>query len=164
MEALCGPPSFRDVESHPLPGTRGHVVDAEVWTYNFGPDRLLQLLRFRNNHLADIRSDGYGFAGAPRDHCDPDDIAIGMSKYELLFRCGQPVSKTAASLLGPTFPDGRVQRQPNGVYAAVGGYRREVYRERWVYDFGPDRLPREVVLENGKVTDVEDGEGGFDAH
>jgi hypothetical protein len=33
----------------------------EEWTYNFGPRRLMQLVRFENGFVADIDQLGYGF-------------------------------------------------------------------------------------------------------
>lgn len=164
VEARCGPPSFRDVETYALPRNRGYAADVEVWTYNFGPNRLLRLLRFRDGELAGIRSAGYGFSGKPQDHCQPQAITVGMSKYALLFHCGEPVQKSAANRLLPVFPNGPVQRLPDGVYAAIGGYPRQVYREHWTYNFGPDRFQREVTLDDGVVTDVEAGERGYAPH
>lgn len=36
-------------------------VPIEVWTYNFGPNKLLRRLRFEGDELVDISADGYGF-------------------------------------------------------------------------------------------------------
>lgn len=36
-------------------------VPVEVWTYNFGPNKLLRRLRFEGDELVDIRADDYGF-------------------------------------------------------------------------------------------------------
>lgn len=36
-------------------------VLVEEWTYNFGPRRLMQLVRFENGFVADIRQIGYGY-------------------------------------------------------------------------------------------------------
>jgi hypothetical protein len=33
----------------------------EEWTYNFGPRRLMQLVRFENGFVADMDQLGYGF-------------------------------------------------------------------------------------------------------
>ncbi len=38
------------------------AAEVEVWTYNFGPDRLMQRIRFDvNGTVASIESLGYGF-------------------------------------------------------------------------------------------------------
>jgi hypothetical protein len=36
-------------------------VPVEVWTYNFGPNKLMRRLRFEGEELVDIASDGYGY-------------------------------------------------------------------------------------------------------
>ncbi|QRK07900.1 DUF2845 domain-containing protein [Archangium violaceum] len=42
--------------------TTEHVVQKtiEEWTYNFGPQRLMQVAVFENGRLVDVRSGGYG--------------------------------------------------------------------------------------------------------
>lgn len=42
--------------------TTEHVVykTIEEWTYNFGPQRLMQVAVFENGQLVDVRSAGYG--------------------------------------------------------------------------------------------------------
>lgn len=42
--------------------TRERVVykTIEEWTYNFGPQRLMQVVVFENGRLVDVRSAGYG--------------------------------------------------------------------------------------------------------
>lgn len=165
VRAKCGAPDFTDVQTEALPRGRGYAADVVIWTYNFGPQRLMRLLRFRDGQLRNVQSDGYGFAKTPHGRCNPYDIHAGMSKYELLYRCGQPLSKTAAIVLLPVpapFRGGRVRRLPNGVYAPASPLRQRVYRERWLYNFGSRYLQRKVTLEDGKVTDVEEGERGFD--
>ena len=36
-------------------------IEVEEWLYNFGPHRLLQILRFENGVLVDIEDGDYGF-------------------------------------------------------------------------------------------------------
>ncbi|MDE2149574.1 MAG: DUF2845 domain-containing protein [Gammaproteobacteria bacterium] len=159
--ALCGQPSYRDTWTFAVPRPLRYVSDTEEWYYNFGSSRLLMILRFVDDRLDSLRSDGYGFPAPPDGRCAPNDIFVGESKYRLLLTCGEPVSRRAASLLGPTTPNGVISRRADGVYAYAGGYNREVYREHWVYNFGPNYLLREVTLDNGRVVDVENGERGF---
>lgn len=164
VEARCGPPSYRDVEGYALPRGRGYAADVEIWTYNFGPDRLLEQLKFRNGRLVNINSDGYGFASTPPGHCGPSDIAVGMSKYRLLSECGEPISKQAEEVTVPLVIDGISRRQmPQGGSGSpdVGGYVQEVYREVWIYNFGPSYFLRKVILVNGRVGEVSDGKRGF---
>jgi hypothetical protein len=85
----CGEPSFRDewdeyLAYHHLPSA--HVAE---WYYNFGPSRLLHVLRFRNGRLISIDTDGYGFEeGSGR--CRPGEIVYGMTQFVLLSQCGEP--------------------------------------------------------------------------
>jgi hypothetical protein len=56
-----GPDGLR-VEREVLNYDRSYVeVRVEEWTYNFGPRRLMQLVRFENGFVADIQQLGYGF-------------------------------------------------------------------------------------------------------
>jgi len=66
VAALCGQPAL---VQH-LPSYDGVVggtpvlapdVEVEVWTYNFGPNKLMQRIRFENGVVARIDSVGYGF-------------------------------------------------------------------------------------------------------
>jgi hypothetical protein len=36
-------------------------MPVEIWTYNFGPSKLLRKLRFVGDELEDIDTDGYGY-------------------------------------------------------------------------------------------------------
>jgi hypothetical protein len=71
---LCGEPNAISViGSMPQPhvwfsGFNSYYLDPpyqyvpiEVWTYNFGPNKLLRRLRFEGDELTDIRADGYGY-------------------------------------------------------------------------------------------------------
>src|SRR5262245_50559269 len=71
---LCGEPvTVSVIGSMPQPRTWFHdfkwyyldppysYVPIEVWTYNFGPNKLLRRLRFEGDELVDIRAEGYGF-------------------------------------------------------------------------------------------------------
>lgn len=151
------PPSYRDLETYLLPRNHGYAADEEIWTYNFGPDRLLEQLRFRNGRLVDISSDGYGFSGSPHKYCRPDDISVGMGEYQLWFMCGKPISKSAGEVTVPLgFPE-----MGGG---AFDGYMRIVYRQEWAYNFGPEYFLRDVILENGRVVDIREDMRGFDVN
>lgn len=59
--AKCGEPaasadnSGRDAEGWAV------SVRSDEWTYNFGPDRFLYIVRFRHGKVYDIRTGGYGY-------------------------------------------------------------------------------------------------------
>jgi hypothetical protein len=56
-----GPNGLR-IEREVLSYDRSYVeVAVEEWTYNFGPRRLMQLVRFENGFVAEVEQLGYGF-------------------------------------------------------------------------------------------------------
>lgn len=147
----CGDPDHVD-RWEQRQGPPYHAIpDIETWTYNRGPGRLLSILRFRNGRLVAVSSDGRGFdAPGPRD-CGPNDIVPGMSKYRLLETCGEPDQRDSVILHRPL---GHPKHGPQHSYI-------QVRREKWLYNFGGNRLMREVTLENGRVTHVTTGDRGF---
>ena len=71
VQAICGEPTqvqdSVEVILQPVYDPFGRVVDhlpvavpKSVWTYNFGPSRLIYLLTFREGKLAHIETGGYG--------------------------------------------------------------------------------------------------------
>ncbi len=157
--AACGEPAYRDVWSFYDDNFGRYVGDTEVWYYNFGPNQLLRMLKFRNGRLTDIDTDGYGFSAVPSGRCEPGDIIDGLSKYRLALYCGEPVLKHAAGFLQAYRPRNRTGGYDN---LPPGNYLSSTYREEWTYNFGARYLLRRVILENGRVVDVEDGERGYD--
>ena len=137
----CGAPDFADrYPEAEIPGV-GFVGDIRDWYYNPGPSGLLRRLRFQDGELVDIGVLGKGFVSGLGKHCSPRDLRPGLTKPELLDRCGRP-DHVSHQLLAP------------------GGYRplvpvRSV--EEWTYNFGPGRFMRHVRLVNGVVEDVELG-------
>jgi hypothetical protein len=147
---VCGEPDYRDAWLLPRPA--GYVADTEEWTYNFGANQLLRVLRFQQGRLADIATDGYGFDAPPRAACGPADLTTGISKYRLLARCGDPATREAMGVVEPVYRHGR--------YSTT--QFEDIYRERWVYDFGSNYLLHIVTLKNGRVTDIDTGARGSD--
>ncbi len=155
--AACGEPSYREVWNYYDQSYAGFVGDTEAWTYNFGPNQLLRILRFRNGRVTRIDTEGYGFNATPDGRCSPNDIVEGLSKYRLVSYCGEPALRQAAGYLQPFRRRGRYDTLPPGNFLTPG------YREEWTYNFGARYFLRRVMLENGRVVDVEDGERGYDA-
>ena len=73
VAALCGDPAQVD-RSTIYRGNGGSVtgrpavvagssdeIKVEIWTYNFGPDKLMERIRFEDGIVADIQSLGYGY-------------------------------------------------------------------------------------------------------
>lgn len=62
VAALCGQPAqvVRPAVSGAVePGVSD--VEEEIWVYNFGPNKLMQRIRFRNGVVANIDSVEYGY-------------------------------------------------------------------------------------------------------
>ncbi len=58
---MDGPNGLR-VEREVLAYDRSYIeIEVEEWTYNFGPRRLMQLVRFENGFVAETEELGYGF-------------------------------------------------------------------------------------------------------
>jgi Protein of unknown function (DUF2845) len=71
VQAICGEPTQMEdgleILLKPVYDRAGHVVDhlpvavaKSVWTYNFGPSRLVYLLTFLEGKLVKIETGGYG--------------------------------------------------------------------------------------------------------
>ena len=72
VQGLCGDPAQVDHKTiynsaaaggGPTNVVAGTTVETqvEVWTYNFGPDKLMQRIRFEDGVVVRIESLGYGF-------------------------------------------------------------------------------------------------------
>lgn len=157
--AACGEPDFRDVRSYPGPGRPGEIAESEQWTYNFGRNQLLQVMSLRNGRLVNIQTDGYGFPKNGPRSCAPESIVDGQSKYRLLASCGEPLTRRNLGFIQALRP--RHQHRYGGFSTSRGSYPVEVYREEWVYNFGSRYFLRVVTLDDGVVSDVQNGERGF---
>lgn len=145
VSARCGDPSWEQrLYDTPvadpgadLSGAQLYVIDE--WIYNFGPDRLLRFLRFREGRLVGVRTGGYGFVGSGSfpDCREGQGLRPGMSKMEVVFTCGEPPL--------PVGVDDRAAR------------RRAVERDEWRYDFGPDQLVRTLRFRSGRLVEVVTG-------
>ncbi len=64
--AKCGEPFYKTSHDEevwmPAGGnaSRKVIVTVEEWTYNFGPQRFMRIITFRNGKVSDIRTGGYG--------------------------------------------------------------------------------------------------------
>lgn len=158
--AICGEPDFRDVWTAPGGNVPGYAAPIEEWTYNLGSSQLLRVVRIRHGKVERIATEGYGFTKSARPSCNVGDITIGDSKYRVLQRCGEPLTKTADYVV---ISEPRYERRRHrSNLRDYGDSGAPVFREEWVYNFGSNQLMRIVRLENGRVTDVETGRRGFD--
>ncbi|MDX1608906.1 MAG: DUF2845 domain-containing protein [Halofilum sp. (in: g-proteobacteria)] len=125
----------------------GHASDREIWHYNFGPNELIRVLRFRDGRLQRIRTAGRGFrAQAAPGGCRPGELLAGMSALEVLHRCGEPVQRELRGVVDRVHPRGLGHRPRR--------FRR-VLVEDWYYDFGSGYLARRLELVDGIVARIE---------
>lgn len=76
-------------------------------------------------------------------------VTTGDSKAEVLIRCGTP--------------DWRDQWSEALIEDYAGAFERRisVERERWIYNFGPQKFLRFLVFENGKLIEISTGSHGY---
>lgn len=145
VEERCGAPDY--VATYPtatVPGI-GVVGEVEHWYYNPGPQGFIRRLEFRNGKLRHEHSLGYGFAGDSAGDCSPARLQSGLSEFEMVAYCGEPLSR-------------RVTWEPVGRGSTVAGHYRSdqlVPVEEWLYETGKTQFRRIVKLRNGRVVHVE---------
>jgi hypothetical protein len=84
VRQFCGEPTdvqTRSILRRPVFGFGGRVysygdgyveVPVEIWTYNFGPYKLMREIRFVDGRVEDIETLGYGYHDTPRPTADAD--------------------------------------------------------------------------------------------
>jgi hypothetical protein len=112
-----------------------------AWFYNFGSNRLLVRILFRDGHLLREETLGRGVDDLG-DSCGAARLTGGISSGELVAYCGEPLSRN-------TQPGTLVRRLGPGTYSET-----DDYREDWVYDLSGDFL-YVVHLRNGHAGAVE---------
>lgn len=142
VRRACGEPDAIRPLGDPLYRDRG--PSEEIWYYDFGDNRFLRALHFREGRLRRIETADRGMgAGEGDGDCRPNEIVAGMSSYRLLRICGEPVQRERRFVRRS--PDPR--HYPNLV--------EDVLVEEWIYEFDGGYLPRVVRLEDGEVVSVD---------
>lgn len=137
VQERCGEPDY--IANYPealVPGF-GTVRSVEHWYYNRGPRHFIRRLVFRDGVLQRQESLGYGFLPAEEPRCKSSDLRQGVSEYEILARCGEPLSK-------------RVTWQLPG----SGGVLHPVPIQEWLYEFGRTEFRRVVTFRHGRLLEV----------
>jgi hypothetical protein len=142
----CGAPDFVDRWFEGLAFGYPFGIEVEEWYYEFTPNRLVRMLRFRNGRLVTVETGGYSFGDDIRGTCQPEAIEPGLSKFELLVLCGEPDARES-------WMEFRSERVGD-VYTQPISVRMD----EWIYAFGSNRFIRYVTLVNGRITQVETGE------
>lgn len=117
-------------------------VSYEVWYYNFGPQRFITQMLFRDGHLLQETPLSYGF-NELGDNCSANVLMRGLASGELVARCGIPASQR-------NLYSTMVRRDGRG-----NERYHDVRREEWIYDLGEDTPLRVLTLINGRVDTVE---------
>ncbi|MEP1217043.1 MAG: DUF2845 domain-containing protein [Marinobacter sp.] len=145
VEERCGAPDY--VATYPtatVPGV-GVVGEVEHWYYNPGPHGFIRRLEFRDGKLRSEHSLGYGFSGDSAGDCSPARLQSGVSEFEMVAYCGEPVSR-------------RVTWEAIGRGSDIAGHYRPgtlVPVEEWMYETGKTQFRRIIRMRNGRVTHVE---------
>jgi hypothetical protein len=146
VRATCGNPYW--IEEHYQVIVSGdenveiaQPVEYSAWFFNFGANRFLVRLLFRDGHLVREESLGRGIDELGTS-CDLARVRNGMSSGELIAYCGEPGSRRVR----PTFVSRRVGPR---LYD-----QSESYREDWTYDSGDEYL-YVVHIANGHVEGIE---------
>jgi hypothetical protein len=160
VRAACGGPSqvysFTDwVQRSQRVGDRfvslGQTVQVEQWTLQPEPGQFVTTLRFENGRLTQI------VTGSRLPALEPS---------RELARCRQQMFRrhtpAGAVVLVCGEPDERNQWIEERVVGDRDQVSRvQVTRERWTYNYGPERFLRVFLFENGSLVEQSSGPRGF---
>jgi hypothetical protein len=142
VRELCGEPDIKVLLVSVL--TAHYLLPyEEEWQYNFGPQKLMRFLRFRNGELTSIETGPYGFT-LPAKRCQPMELTEGMSTLELLSRCGEPA-----------LIERRISEEDYRVGVTGPFYPAGTALEDWIYDFDANYFRRIATVVDGRVIRVE---------
>jgi len=134
--------------SGPYGGRAFGGVRFEAWYINFGSNKLMRRLVFRNGYLESTESLGRGVGFRPGSRrCSSRELRLaGNSAGEVYANCGTPDYIYDE-------PVAFVQQRHNGAFLNGGHF---VYRTRWVYDFGSRRFDAELIFQDGRLIRIND--------
>lgn len=144
VEERCGEPDY--AVTYPLRTLAGLGVtdEAEHWYYNPGPHGLIHMLVFHNGILRREQTLGRGFNDGTDARCKPGDLRTGLSEFEVMAMCGEPIASRLFWRSYATHGKG---------HFGFGNYVMPV--KEWVYEFGPNQFRRAVLMEGGRVSSIE---------
>ncbi|WP_305042680.1 DUF2845 domain-containing protein [Geoalkalibacter sp.] len=153
--AKCGEPLWRErweddvYERRFFDTLERRTQVMEEWIYDFGPNRLLHLLRFRNGRLIEITTGDRATSMAVDSCRDGHGLRVGDTKVEVIRKCGPPAHS-----------DSRLDEQLLAVDARRV-VRSTIRVDEWTYNFGPRRFLLHLTFEDGRVKRIETGAYGF---
>jgi len=139
---LCGEPDIKVTLHSVYTIDFGFLPYDEEWQYNFGPQKFMRFLRFRNGRLTSIQTGPHGFI-TPSGKCKPFEISEGLPILELLNRCGEPM------LVERRIAEYEYRLGPTGPFFPAG-----TPVEDWIYDFGRNQFYRIVTVIDGRVIEI----------
>lgn len=142
VRELCGEPDIKVLLSSAYTVEFGFLPYDEEWQYNFGPQKFMRFLRFRNGRLTNIQTGPHGFI-TPSGKCKPFEISEGLPILELLNRCGEPM------LIERRVAEYEYRLGPTGPFFPAG-----TPVEDWIYDFGNNQFYRIVTIIDGRVIEI----------
>jgi len=152
----CGEPTLWDqrVEETSITTRKGHyfqkTLTVDEWTYDFGTNRLVQILFFHDGKLVKIKSGGYGQGLSGPASNRIGIISVGDLKSKVLRKWGNP-----------TYEDQRKEQRT--FYGSRGKVIQKTFTiDEWVYDFGSKRFIRILTFENGRLVENRTGDRGTD--
>jgi hypothetical protein len=151
----CGEPVWRErwedevIERRFFDTLERQSVVMEEWFYDFGPSRLLHILRFKNSRLESIATGDRGSRLSVQSCREGKVLSIGDSKFEVLSMCGPPdysEIRDADELIINRFDRSR---------------RTTIRIDEWTYNFGHRHFLLHLTFENGRLKRMEFGGYGF---
>jgi hypothetical protein len=124
---------------------RRKTIITEEWTYNFGKNSWLYLLRFKNGILKVIETRGYGYEQDEAfDRCDNGrNISVGETTAEVTMKCGEPFHRS--------YREDAI-RTTSGFNSDQITYKAI---KDWTYDFRPNGWIYFLRFENGILVNIE---------
>ena len=154
----CGEPDRKQSHTEEVIATLDNdkksniLITLEEWTYNLGPERFMRIFKLQDGKVVDMWLGDYGFAKEQvnRPQCSALSISVGDSAAEVAAKCGEPTLKDQLEEITQEQLDANTSRK---VYGTV---------EHWTYNFGPNQFLRILTIRNGKVTNIEEGDYGYE--
>ncbi|HJO34918.1 MAG: DUF2845 domain-containing protein [Pseudomonadota bacterium] len=137
IRAVCGEPDYVREWPRRVLGV-GRLGSQAHWYYDGVGGRAPVRLRLRDGELRQVEH----LAPIAPAACTSTSLVVGLSEYTLLRRCGPPSTRATSWQF--------IDSQP-----LARSLPEAVPRERWRYEFGAGRLPRELTLIDGTVVDVD---------
>ena len=149
----------------------------EEWTYNFGANRLIHFLTFKNGKLSQIKVGERGFAGEfPTDfyktNCG-EMVSLENRKIDVIMKCGEPVfeenrieeiisSESLSKQIGDELR--YLGDQKMNIRQSIDFQEEKLFKNvtEWNFNFGPHHFLVFITFENGKVTKIEHGDYGYE--